>query len=82
MSGVTIVAPLIACHLVTGVRVVREFANFLRGAIHVCGRSCPMTIGVVHAVLRLRTLIGEAALPPNTVSMIGQPASEPSPWHL
>jgi hypothetical protein len=35
MSGMTIVAPLMACHLVTGVRVVLEFVSFLRGGIHV-----------------------------------------------
>jgi|AmaraimetFIIA100_FD_contig_81_2026823_length_658_multi_3_in_0_out_0_2 hypothetical protein len=35
MSGVTIVAPLNACHPVTGVRVVLEFVGLLRGAIHV-----------------------------------------------
>jgi hypothetical protein len=35
MSGVTIVAPLNACHLVTGVRVVLEFVSFLSGAIRV-----------------------------------------------
>jgi hypothetical protein len=28
------VAPLMACHLVTGVRVVLEFVSFLRGVCH------------------------------------------------
>jgi hypothetical protein len=65
------------CTFLTDMRAVA-----IRAASALAGLGLAAMIRVAHAILRWRTLIAEAALPPNTVSIIGQPSSEPPPWHL